>query len=238
MPYLRCEQCGAKALPIASRCPSCEHPFPSRAGHGHAAGGRGSGERSCPDCDSIVSRDAVECRWCGTPLDTGLSKRAIGGIGTAAAVAILAAGFHFWGPNADVVVLSGSGDSAPRAAEIEPFQRAPAPGTPPAVDEPSEPEERAEPQLAASSEVADSAEPTTVDEDPAPAEASGSWVRAVARTFVNIRSAPSSDGAIQGVVPENQLVLLGDAQGTWRRVRTDTVTGWAWEPLFNLDGGS
>jgi SH3-like domain-containing protein len=56
----------------------------------------------------------------------------------------------------------------------------------------------------------------------------------VARTFVNVRSAPASNSAVQGVVAENATVFLGDTRGAWRQIRSGGVAGWVWEPLFNV----
>lgn len=68
---------------------------------------------------------------------------------------------------------------------------------------------------------------------PDPATADG-WVRAVARTFVNVRAQPASDSEVQGIVAENDVVFLGDARGAWRQVRTTAGVGWVWEPLFQV----
>ncbi|TVP55689.1 MAG: hypothetical protein EA351_10135 [Gemmatimonadales bacterium] len=80
--------------------------------------------------------------------------------------------------------------------------------------------------------------PSEVASDPGDGESEEGWMRAVARTFVNIRSTPAADGEVRGVVAENDVVLLGDARGSWREVRSGDIAGWAWEPLFQVGGGN
>jgi hypothetical protein len=245
MPYLRCEQCAAKALPIATRCPSCETPFDLERP------GRGSPRlRPCPECDSLLPREAASCRWCGAETRRRVSPP----LAAAAAVAALALGFGGWAllgsDSGDVIFLAPTpqaertpGADAPPSEERIPSPPAPARELPGfaaqggAADAAPGTATRATPgtERSPTPESPPASDPVRVvaaDDDPPPAE--GGWVRAVARTFVNIRSSPASDGTVQGVVAENAVVLLGDAQGAWRRVQAGSVDGWVWEPLFTL----
>lgn len=262
MPYLRCDDCGAKALPIATRCPACEAPFEARG-----PGTSPTRLRACPACDSLVPRDAERCRWCDEELGGRLSARTRSGI-AAGFVLLLAGGWAFADSRtSDVVTLSAPVSevvssldmtpppppaSLPPAAvadEIDPGQapvEASAAEAAPA-EAPVEPSaDEAPAQARASTPAPASAQPEparTTLAAPAPApevsapSSEGAWVQAVARTFVNVRNAPGSDSEVQGVVPENAVVLLGDARGAWRQVRAGSVAGWAWEPLFRVGSG-
>ncbi len=269
MPFLRCEACGAKALPIATRCPSCETPFESRS-----AGASRRELRPCHACDSLLPRQAESCRWCGEEVRRGPSRLAV--LASAASVVLLLGGGWF-------LLERGAGDvitlSAPGGGEVALQEGGAAPGasssvpstsrsstrgsdrvassTPPASGEaqvpPSDPSEtrsaanvtpsppaQGEPRPASDRPGNDRpASDRQASDRPAifsladPAAADG-WVRAVARTFVNVRAQPASDSEVQGVVAENDVVFLGDARGAWRQVRTTAGVGWVWEPLFQV----
>ena len=244
MPYLRCEECEAKALPIATRCPSCEHPFDSAV--------REKGRlRSCGECDSLISRDARECRWCGEAVSKAPPRALVLAGAAATLVALLGGGWWMLGPEADRV-----SPSSPSATVQQP-----GPAGTPEVESGAVPESEAD-ESAASVALAEAPdEPAealdTPESDPpagddsSPAELDGQaetdlvpettgegWIRAVARTFVNIRTSPGSDAEVRGVVAENDVVLLGTARGDWREVRSGELAGWAWEPLFSVGGGS
>jgi hypothetical protein len=222
MPYLRCHACGAKALPIATRCPSCEAPFEVP---GDPASRRRM--RPCPQCDSLLAREAEACRWCGAAL-AGLGLTPVrAGIAAGVCVALVGAWALLGGGGDDVVFFFAPESEvvlAPVTAALPPSTPAPSTPASSALRAANEPEqatltpEPAEP--AASFEVAE--------------EEENGWVRAVARTFVNVRAAPTSDGLVEGVVAENTVVFLGDARGAWRRIRSGSVAGWAWEPLFTV----
>lgn len=235
MPYLRCDDCGAKALPIATRCPACEAPFEARG-----PGTSPTRLRACPACDSLVPRDAERCRWCDEELGGRLSARTRSGI-AAGFVLLLAGGWAFADSrSSDVVTLSAPKSEALPSVDVA----SPPPPTtlPPAASR--SPSTAAPPATAAARTPtapptaptpATTPAPTRVLATPVPAPSDdGGWVQAVARTFVNVRSAPGSDSEVQGVVPENAVVFLGDARGAWRQVRAGSVAGWAWEPLFRL----
>ncbi len=120
---------------------------------------------------------------------------------------------------------------APVLASAEPsIESAPDENVADDLSPPAEPE-------SAGDEPADVA-PSEVASDAGDRESEEGWMRAVARTFVNIRSTPAADGEVRGVVAENDVVLLGDARGSWREVRSGDIAGWAWEPLFQVGGGN
>jgi hypothetical protein len=128
-------------------------------------------------------------------------------------------------PVARVESLDGGSQVASSATEAGSEARSPEAGLVGEAPETATPD--AGPALSADPEVLQ-----TDDESPR-----AGWVQAVARTFVNVRSAPASDGEVRGVVAENAVVFLGDARGAWRQVRSGDVAGWAWEPLFTLTSG-
>jgi hypothetical protein len=248
MPYLRCEACGAKALPIATRCPACEAPFEvSRTVERRL--------RACPSCDSLVPRSDASCRWCGA----ATTRRAPPAVwaGAAATLLMVVGSWALFANRPDDVVLitgpapdvtlpaTSAAPPTPRAAaERRDARRSDPPVTagPSASDTPDvfvsldTGREAAGP----ASGTADVASPEAADPgeiQPDDESLRAGWVRAVARTFVNVRSAPASDGEVRGVVAENAVVFLGDARGAWRQVRSGDVAGWAWEPLFTLTSG-
>lgn len=261
MPYLRCDACGAKALPIATRCPSCELPFPSDVGGTRAAAlGR---MQACGGCDSLLPQGTEACRWCGELVGSraGIRWR----IGLAAGLLLLLAGggVHLATRDADVIRLAAP---ETEVAMAPPAAAPPAPAplqeptpprsasasrsstTAPPAPAPAPPSATPSTPLAGPDPVApDPATPDPIAPDRSPpvrampavplpeaATPGDGWVRAVARTFVNIRTAPDSDASVQGVVAENDVVFLGDARGAWRQIRSGSVLGWVWEPLFQV----
>ena len=258
MPYLRCEACHAKALPIATRCPACEAPFEASL----RAGARRM--RPCPGCDSLLPGDAATCRWCGEAVAERRSRSLQ--LTGAAVLLLVAVGALAWNGARDgqVTFLPGSSaevnlpraEAAPpeaptttrtRAGSGEAVTDGPAgaegtlaqAGTPMGGDAApgtgsAAADDRTPDASAPADRVADARSVDTTDEAAPPAPG---WVRAVARTFVNVRSSPGSDSEVRGVVSENDVVFLGDARGAWRQVRSGGVDGWVWEPLFTVASG-
>ncbi len=229
MPYLRCEACSAKALPIASRCPTCEAPFPEV---------RPEGFRPCRGCESLIDPASEACRWCEEPVRKGPSRSLLVGTGLGLVALLLVGGaFATGGESTSPEAVVASADLPTATESPPPDAGTDAPDPPPAStegndetlppssdDDTTPPEGETEPS---SGEPVDEPEPT-------PPSTTSGWVRAVATTFVNIRSAPGSESEVQGIVPQDSEVLLGSANGDWREVRSGELTGWAWEPLFTL----
>jgi predicted RNA-binding Zn-ribbon protein involved in translation (DUF1610 family) len=86
MTYIRCPQCGQRALSVATVCPKCgfvlaQNPMQL---------GRESGLVACHSCGKMMDRDATECPYCGHRPGWWTGTRV--GIATAIAVVLVAAG--------------------------------------------------------------------------------------------------------------------------------------------------
>lgn len=86
MRFVRCEQCGAKALIAASQCPRCTHPLALRDSRGEAVP-----LAHCHKCDTYYPRSRGGCRFCGTTAAASStpSLAIVGGIAAVIAVAAL-----------------------------------------------------------------------------------------------------------------------------------------------------
>lgn len=110
MPYLRCGSCGAKALPIATRCPACSEPIQ----HGTpGSGSELSALRPCRRCDSLLPANTTPCPWCQESVPH--KKRPYALMGSVAAVILLAIG-------STLLIWTGDRGSADgsAAADIQP----------------------------------------------------------------------------------------------------------------------
>lgn len=89
MRFVRCEDCGAKALIAASQCPRCTHPLELRDSRGEPVP-----LAHCRSCDTFYPRSRGGCKWCGTkaPAASTLPLPILGGI----AAVILLAGIGYW----------------------------------------------------------------------------------------------------------------------------------------------
>lgn len=253
MAFLRCDACGAKALRIATRCPSCTQPFPLVDDRGERLRWR-----ACARCESLVARDATSCRWCGSELRSGVSTPAVLGGGVILA-ASLAALLLLRSPG-DVgtetpVDRSPSGIATTRPApEVRPSPSppaiAPAPvpePSPDGTDAPSSVRAEVPPTPGAGTGTM-----AALEGAPAPGSAEApariaeevsrsgppdeAWDTADAITFVNVRVAPGTSSEILGVVPENARVRLGPFRGGWRRIVAGSMEGWADSRLFRIAG--
>ena len=220
MAYLRCSDCGAKALQIATRCPSCGSTFPLYDERGERIR-----FRRCRGCDIHIPRQEARCRWCSTEVQH-LPWR------PAAAAAVL------------VLLLSGGGLFLARTpgtfsssegppdvqAEASPAPR-PEPSSPP---RPGLPDATGSPFPTPDGNVAPPDPRQGVGQDDVQGGGQGSWAAAQAVTFVNVRANPDREAAILGVVPEAASVLLGDLRGGWRRIRAGDLSGWVDGRLFQM----
>lgn len=87
MRFVRCEQCGAKALIAASQCPRCTHPLALRDSRGEAVE-----LAHCRQCDTFYPRSRGGCRWCGTKASASSASSAKIAGGVAVVIALVAIG--------------------------------------------------------------------------------------------------------------------------------------------------
>lgn len=240
MAYLRCSSCGAKALRIATRCPSCGAAVQLRDGRGQRIR-----LRRCRGCDIHVPRENAVCPWCQTER-RDVPWRAVA---AAAVVLMLVGGGAFflagdpgWGgsgerasalqgepsvqalrpaPQGEDFILEAPSDPLPDAAFGDaPWEDAPRDDAP----LPPSPSTRAGEVVPAPSHTDPGGAGTTPD----------GWSSAEAVTFVNVRADPDREADILGVVPESATVLLGDLRGGWRRIRAGNLSGWVDGRLFRM----
>lgn len=107
MRFVRCEDCGAKALIAASQCPRCTHPLELRDSRGEPVP-----LAHCRSCDTYYPRSRGGCKWCGTkaPAAVALPLPAIGGV----VAVLLLGGIGYWQYQA----RRGGADSGEAAAVV------------------------------------------------------------------------------------------------------------------------
>ena len=223
MAYVRCDSCGAKALEIASSCPTCAHPFDVFS----AAGERMAMSR-CSGCGIMHRRDR-SCHWCADSTRQSWSHsvvtRATLGVGV---VAFATIGVLRYGTAAQSVVAQSlvTERQAPALMSTAPVSLA---STVP-VREPTPPI-AATPTVGAGEMPAADA-PFTGD---SASMRVASWVPMVARTWVNVRNDASRGGNVIGVINPSSRAMLGESRGGWRQVRSPDVEGWVDPKLFDAD---
>jgi len=215
MGYLRCEACGAKALSAASTCPRCHHVLDL-----YDVGGRRVALRRCSGCD-LMHRTDRPCPACGDVPVSSARPWAL----RAAAVAGVAATLWVGASLGGVLRMERAESSTAGATAVRQVAATLAAGTDrvPAM---------AEVEMVAS--VAPTAAGASVGPVDAPVEPdSTAWQPAVARTWVNVRSDASPDGAVVGVISPDSRAMLGTTRRGWRRVAHDDVSGWVDPRLFS-----
>jgi hypothetical protein len=235
MAYLRCSSCGAKALRIATRCPSCGAAIQLRDERGQRIR-----LRRCRGCDIYVRREEAACPWCQTER-RDVPWRAV----AAAAVvlmlvgggAFLLAGDPGWGDPGETAFVP---QEEPSIHALRPAQQGedfiPEAPSHPLPDAPFEDAPLDDPPAPPSPSTG----PGEVVPTPSRADSDGDgstpdrWSPAEAVTFVNVRANPDREADILGVVPESATVLLGDLRGGWRRIRAGDLSGWVDGRLFRM----
>lgn len=244
MNFVRCEQCGAKALIAASQCPKCTHPLLLRDFRGDVVP-----LAHCHKCDTYYRRSLGGCRWCGTRA-TGISlPRRVIVAGAVVVLAVAAVGSWQWRAarvRAAAAALAdslGGTELASSAAGDVAVSASPAPAVPPAPTDTSASDSARVDSLAADAEreavppppaVVPSPLPTPAGA-PRPARYAGPWTSGVAREWVNVRASNSPGSEVVGVVTPNTRVQLGELRAGWRRVRSAGVEGWADARFFTSD---
>lgn len=236
MAYLRCTQCGSKALVAASQCPKCAHPFNLLDARGERAK-----LKRCRSCGIMHRADGC-CHWCGEVKGMGLPQWSALRVDssvwrTAAAVALMvtaAGGVWRFAPQLKdaanaartsapaVTVLSASADvRAGDAAGAEATVSA-APVSPSVTTTDAEAASVAPGAAAAELPAAGASEAIR-------------WTPAVARTWVNVRSDASRGGQVVGVIKPAARAMLGTDRAGWRQVRSPDISGWVDPRLFEPD---
>lgn len=208
MAYITCSNCGAKALEIATRCPRCQHPFPSRE------------ERRA---SQPVRKPAPKAPW----YMAGLAVLVIAGVWIAWSTARQAAADKkaaaarvipveaVPAPDTTTTAMLDSTALNPAPVLVAPAPVAPAPVAPaPVAQAPA----RAEPTV----ELPRASAPKRS----APPE-SGQWKHAVVALPVNVREQSVRGAKVILVLAQGDTVLVGEQITGWTHVRVDGIDGWA-----------
>ena len=227
MAYLRCSDCGAKALRIATRCPSCGSSFPL-----HDERGERIHFRRCRGCDIHIPRQEDRCQWCSTEARDLPWRPAAA---AAALILLLGGGGLFLARTPGVFssfdASAGTALASRGEAPAIPSLRPPPAGEDFTVDPPDPlPDGTGSPVPTPDGNVV----PPGPGQGGGQGDGQGGWAPARAVTFVNVRADPDREAAILGVVPEAASVLLGDLRGGWRRIRAGDLSGWVDGRLFQM----
>jgi hypothetical protein len=220
MAYLRCTECGSKALVAASQCPRCAHPF-------NLVNARGDRVKlkACRGC-GIMHRVDGTCHWCG---DVKSPWRLSGSVlKSAAAVAVMLVGAGAAYRVAPTVAqytttLVNEARDDMRAASMN----APLAGVATTTTSSDAPVVAAAPIQDSASAMVASAMVASSD--------SITWTPAVARTWVNVRADASRGGQVVGVIKPTTRAMLGTDRAGWRLVKSTDVSGWVDPRLFEPD---
>ena len=259
MRFVRCEQCGAKALIAASQCPRCTNPLALRDSRGVAVP-----LAHCPACDTFYPRSRGGCGWCGTTSRTFSIAPFLRVAGLVAAIGVVGTGLWLYrSPSTGQGAMSVEGAAPRRATPGKPSSPE---GRPDGVaaDTVLAPESAGMAARARVSEgtlpdgtLPDTAVPVAIAPhstvrapaaSPSAAAArpqsaapqsrdryAGPWTRATARSWVHVRETAMPEAKIVGVVTPNTRVRVGEWRSGWRRVRAAGVEGWADASYFVAD---
>ena len=202
MAYITCSNCGAKALEIATLCPRCQHPFPSRE------------ERRA---SQPVRKPAPKAPW----YMAGLAVLVIAGVWIAWSTARQAAADKKAAAARVIPVEAVPAPDTTTTAMLDstalnpaPVLVAPAPVAPaPVAQAPA----RAEPTV----ELPRASAPKRS----APPE-SGTWQHGVVDRPVNVREKSARGAKVLLVLAQGDTVLVGEQITGWTHVRVDGIDGW------------
>lgn len=222
--YVRCDACGAKALFAASRCPKCAHAFFLRNHRGGMVP-----LAHCRKCDTYYPRAVGGCKWCGTKLGPAMVRGST--IAIAGLVAIALAALVYFQGFADRGVAQESGPDTPAPASESVVVTSP-PAVVPVVGDSVAPDTLPNDSTLAApaAAVAVTTAPAVATVAPPPGSglpATTAWTRAVAITFINVRSAADRKAPVVGVINPSTSVELGARLHGWREVRAANLKGWA-----------
>lgn len=211
MAYITCSNCGAKALEIATLCPRCQRPFPSRE------------ERRA---SQPVQKPAPKAPW----YMAGLAVLVVAGVWIAWSTARQAAADKQAAaarvipveavPAPDTATTAMLDSTVLNPAPVAPAPVAPAPVTPaPVAPAPA----RAEPTV----ELPRATAPKrSAPKRSAPPE-SGTWQHGVVALPVNVREKSARGAKVLLVLAKGDTVLVGEQITGWTHVRVDGIDGWA-----------
>ncbi|BAH39118.1 MAG TPA: hypothetical protein DGD08_09425 [Gemmatimonas aurantiaca] len=230
MAYLRCTECGSKALRAASQCPRCAHPF-----NLHDARGERVKLKACRGCGILHRPDAV-CHWCGEVKSTWrLSGPALRSAAAIALTVTAAGGVWRYGPALRDVTSALAATAIDHAPDrVRTVAAGPTNAASVAVGQSIAADAALEAALDASAGVLDMGDSSMVANGLTTAD-SIQWTPAVARTWVNVRSDASRGGEVVGVIKPASRAMLGTDRAGWRQVRLSDVTGWVDPRLFEPD---
>lgn len=202
MAYITCSNCGAKALEIATLCPRCQRPFPSRE------------ERRA---SQPVRKQEPKAPW----YMAGLAVLVVAGVWIAWSTARQAAADKqaaaarvipveaVPAPDTATTAMLDSTALIPAPVLVAPAPVAPAPVAPAPA--------RAEPTV----ELPRASAPKRS----APPE-SGTWQHGVVTLPVNVRKKSARGAKVLLVLAKGDTVLVGEQITGWTHVRVDGIDGW------------
>lgn len=211
MAYIRCPNCGQRALDVATRCPKCAFVLAQNP----MQLGRESDLVVCRRCHKMIPREALTCSYCGRR-KVAYRPWIIGGVFAAVAIALLGAGV--------VAVRWCCGPTGTDAAR----QSAPAPAPLEVVPQPRAEqgsEERAR-STGRQEQEAPRAEDVPPRVPPGEAATPGTVVRWT-RDWVNLRAGRGVGTLILRVLRPGERLEVGSPQSGWWAVYVDgTVVGY------------
>lgn len=244
MRAVRCEVCGAKAMIAAAQCPKCGHLFELRDGFGVLLP-----LAYCSACNSYYPESLGECKWCGTkPERAPIAPQLWRGVGAAVLLVMLGSAWVFrHRPEADGSLIAAhmraAPDSSPPSTSLA-ADTALATAITAADTAPSAP--TVVPQAMSNADVpvpaAAAAGNATAASNMVPSRSTTAarravrWTASVSREWVIVRANASMQSRVIASIGPNSHVQLGEARGTWRRIRARGVAGWV-EPRTSFDVG-
>lgn len=217
MAFIRCTACGAKALVASTQCPKCSHPFNMKDARGNRVA-----LRRCRSC-GIMHRIDASCHWCGD-VPSGITWPTVSTsvLRRAAAVALM------------FTAVGGAWRYAPKMRDLAGADGGGGYGVGRATGALTIGDTRnTDGDASPVPEV--SAAPSGVDTSAARVDNSITWVPAVARTWVNVRSNAGRAGEVVGVIKPATRAMLGTDRAGWRQVSAPGVSGWVDPRLFEAD---
>ena len=215
MAYITCSNCGAKALEIATLCPRCQRPFPSREERRASEPVR----KQEPKAPWYIAGLAVLLAG-GAWIAWSTARQAAADKQAAAARVIPVEAVPVPDTATTAMLDSTALNPAPVApAPVAPARVAPAPVAPaPVAPAPVAPApERTEPAVKPPR--------ASTQKRSAPPE-SGTWKHGVVALPVNVREKSARGARVLLVLAKGDTILIGAQIAGWLHVKVDTIDGW------------